>query len=69
MQDTYETGTSSVGSVRLDALGSVIESRSGKWCFFYYLYIFFFYYLGVQISEYFFPEVLRIQQVFEHVAK
>jgi hypothetical protein len=37
--------------------------------FFYYLYILLFYYLGIQISKYFFPEVLKIQQVFVRVAK
>jgi hypothetical protein len=57
-----------------DALHSVIESRSGKCVFivlisfiYIFLYIFLFYYLGVQISVYFFPEVLKIQQVFERV--
>jgi hypothetical protein len=64
--DCHQDPISSVGR---DALGSVIESRSGKF-FFFLLYIYIsFYYLGVQISEYFFPEVLKIQPVFEHVAK
>jgi hypothetical protein len=41
MQYTYETGTSSVGSVRFpDALGSVIESRSGQCFWFLLLFIY-----------------------------
>jgi hypothetical protein len=51
----------------------VFESRSGTgYVFFFtvsFIYIFIISFLlsGVQISDYFFPEVIKIQQVFESV--